>query len=138
MLKIRINDLGIQQVCRKFSNFLEKFNKFAENILANAVKFTPAGGRIRVRMSTTGSRIDIVVSDTGQGISAEFLPRVFDNLSQERGSSTRGHGRLGLGLSIVRQLGQMHGGTVCAESDGEGKGATFTVSLPAREQPLRH
>jgi len=103
------------------------------NILANAVKFTPAGGRIRVRMSSTDSRIDIVVSDTGQGISAEFLPRVFDSLSQQRGSSTRGHGGLGLGLSIVRQLVQMHGGTVRAESAGEGKGATFTVSLPARE-----
>ena len=103
------------------------------NILANAVKFTPAGGRIRVRMFSTDSRIDIVVSDTGQGISAEFLPRVFDSLSQERGSSTRDHGGLGLGLSIVRQLVQMHGGTVRAESPGEGEGATFTVSLPARE-----
>jgi len=103
------------------------------NILANAVKFTPAGGRIRVRMSSTGSRIDIAVSDTGQGISAEFLPRVFDSLSQERGSSTRGHGGLGLGLSIVRQLVLMHGGTVFAESGGAGKGATFTVSFPARE-----
>lgn len=103
------------------------------NILANAVKFTPAGGRIGVRMTSTDSRIDIVVTDSGQGISAEFLPRVFDSLSQQRGSSTRGHGGLGLGLSIVRQLVQMHGGTVRAESDGEGRGATFTVSLPARE-----
>jgi PAS domain S-box-containing protein len=103
------------------------------NILANAVKFTPPGGHIRVQMSSTDSRIDIVVSDTGQGISAEFLPRVFDSLSQQRGSSTRDHGGLGLGLSIVRQLVQMHGGTVCAESGGDGKGATFTVSLPARQ-----
>ena len=103
------------------------------NILSNAVKFTPDGGRVRVRMSSVDSRIDIVVSDTGQGISPEFLPRVFDSLSQQRGSSTRGHGGLGLGLSIVRQLVQMHGGTVRAESDGEGEGATFTVSLPARE-----
>ena len=103
------------------------------NILANAVKFTPTGGHIRVRMSSTDSRIEIVVTDTGQGISAEFLPRVFDSLSQQRGSSTRHHGGLGLGLSIVRQLVQMHGGTVHAQSGGEGKGATFTVSLPARE-----
>ncbi|HYO77397.1 MAG TPA: PAS domain S-box protein, partial [Thermoanaerobaculia bacterium] len=103
------------------------------NILANAVKFTPHSGRISVRMSSTDSRIDIVVTDSGQGISAEFLPRVFDSLSQQRGSSTRAHGGLGLGLSIVRQLVQMHGGTVRAESEGEGKGATFTVSLPARE-----
>jgi PAS domain S-box-containing protein len=103
------------------------------NILSNAVKFTPAGGRIRVRLSSSNSRIDIVVSDSGQGISPEFLPRVFDSLSQERGSSTRDHGGLGLGLSIVKQLVQMHGGTVRAESAGEGKGATFSVSLPARE-----
>jgi PAS domain S-box-containing protein len=103
------------------------------NILSNAVKFTPAGGRIRVELSSSDSRIHIVVSDTGQGISHAFLPRVFDSLSQERGSSTRDHGGLGLGLSIVKQLVQMHGGTVRVESAGEGKGATFTVSLPARE-----
>lgn len=103
------------------------------NLLSNAVKFTPAGGRIRIQLSSRDSRIEIVVSDTGQGISPEFLPRVFDSLSQERGSSTRDHGGLGLGLSIVRQLVQMHGGTVRAESAGEGRGATFTVSLPARE-----
>ncbi len=103
------------------------------NILSNAVKFTPNGGRVRVRLVSTDSRIHIVVTDTGQGIGPEFLPRVFDSLSQERGSSTRDHGGLGLGLSIVRQLVQMHGGTVRAESAGEGKGATFTVSLPARE-----
>jgi len=103
------------------------------NILSNAVKFTPAGGRISVRLSSRDSQIEIVVSDSGQGISSEFLPRVFDSLSQEHGSSTREHGGLGLGLSIVRQLVQMHGGTVRAESAGEGKGSTFTVSLPARE-----
>jgi PAS domain S-box-containing protein len=103
------------------------------NILSNAVKFTPPGGRIRVRLSATDSRIHIVVTDSGQGISPEFLPRVFDSLSQQRGSSTREHGGLGLGLSIVRQLVQMHGGTVRAESEGEGQGATFTVSLPVRE-----
>jgi PAS domain S-box-containing protein len=103
------------------------------NILANAVKFTPDGGRIHIRLFSADSRIHIVVSDTGQGIGPQFLPRVFDSLSQERGSSTRHHGGLGLGLSIVRQLVQMHGGTVLAESPGEGKGATFTVSLPARE-----
>lgn len=105
------------------------------NILSNAVKFTPAGGRIRIRLSSHESRVDVEVSDTGQGIGREFLPRVFDSLSQEGGSSTREHGGLGLGLSIVRQLVQMHGGTVQAESDGEGQGATFTVSLPARRFP---
>lgn len=102
------------------------------NILANAVKFTPAGGRILVRLSSRDSRVEVEVTDSGQGISREFLPRVFDSLSQEGGSSTREHGGLGLGLSIVRQLVQMHGGTVRADSEGEGKGATFKVSLPAR------
>jgi CheY-like chemotaxis protein/nitrogen-specific signal transduction histidine kinase len=102
------------------------------NLLSNAVKFTPAGGRVQVRLSSGDSRVEIVVTDTGQGISPQFLPRVFDSLSQERGSSTRDHGGLGLGLSIVKQLVQMHGGTVRADSAGEGRGATFTVSLPAR------
>ena len=114
------------------------------NILSNAVKFTPAGGRIRVRLMSVESRVDVEVTDSGQGISGAFLPRVFDSLSQEGGSSTRTHGGLGLGLSIVRQLVQMHGGTVQAESAGEGEGATFTVSLPARrftpvvEEPRLH
>jgi PAS domain S-box-containing protein len=102
------------------------------NILSNAVKFTPPGGHIRVRLSSKDSQVDVEVSDTGQGISREFLPRVFDSLSQEGGSSTREHGGLGLGLSIVRQLVQMHGGMVRAESGGQGEGATFTVTLPAR------
>ena len=102
------------------------------NILSNAVKFTPAGGGIRVELSSTDSRVDVRVSDTGQGISRKFLPRVFDSLSQEGGSSTREHGGLGLGLSIVKQLVHMHGGTVRAESEGEGQGAVFTVSFPAR------
>lgn len=102
------------------------------NILSNAVKFTPAGGIVRVRLSSTYSSVEVAVTDTGQGISPEFLPHVFESLSQQRGSSTRQHGGLGLGLSIVKQLVDRHGGTVCAASDGEGKGATFTVSLPVR------
>jgi len=102
------------------------------NILSNAVKFTPAGGSIRVLLSSADSRIEVQVSDTGKGISREFLPRVFESLTQEGGSSTREHGGLGLGLSIVRQLVEMHGGTVRAESEGPGRGSTFTVSLPAR------
>ncbi|HVS31242.1 MAG TPA: PAS domain-containing sensor histidine kinase, partial [Thermoanaerobaculia bacterium] len=102
------------------------------NILSNAVKFTPDGGSIRVRLWSEDARVSVEVRDTGQGISNEFLPRVFDSLTQEEGSNTRLHGGLGLGLSIVRQLVQMHGGTVLAESAGVGTGATFTVSFPAR------
>ncbi|MDQ6801526.1 MAG: PAS domain S-box protein [Acidobacteriota bacterium] len=104
------------------------------NILSNAVKFTPAGGSIRIRLSSEESHIEVAVSDTGQGISPDFLPRVFESLSQEGGSSTRQHRGLGLGLSIVKQLVEMHGGTVRAESKGPGQGATFTVVLPARDR----
>ncbi len=102
------------------------------NILSNAVKFTPAGGRIGIRFSSEDSRIEVEVTDTGKGIAAEFLPRVFESLSQEGGSSTRQHGGLGLGLSIVKQLVEMHGGTVRAESAGPAQGAKFTVTLPTR------
>jgi PAS domain S-box-containing protein len=102
------------------------------NILSNAVKFTPEGGRIDVRLSSTDSEVIVEVSDTGKGIGRDFLPRVFESLSQEGGTSTRQHGGLGLGLSIVKQLVGMHGGKVRAESEGPGLGARFTVSLPAR------
>jgi PAS domain S-box-containing protein len=102
------------------------------NILSNAVKFTPEGGSIRVRLSSTDSQVEVEVSDTGKGIGRDFLPRVFESLSQEGGTSTRQHGGLGLGLSIVKQLVEMHGGTVRAESAGHGLGSTFIVSLPAR------
>ncbi|MBW3565446.1 MAG: PAS domain S-box protein [Acidobacteria bacterium] len=102
------------------------------NILSNAVKFTPQGGLIKVRFSSDGTDVEIAIKDTGAGISPEFLPRVFESLSQGGGSSTRQYGGLGLGLSIVKQLVEMHGGTVRAESEGLGKGSTFTVTLPAR------
>jgi CheY-like chemotaxis protein len=102
------------------------------NILSNAVKFTPEGGSIGVRLSSTDSQVQVEVSDTGKGIGRDFLPRVFESLSQEGGTSTRQHGGLGLGLSIVKQLVEMHGGTVHVESEGPGLGSTFTVSLPAR------
>jgi PAS domain S-box-containing protein len=102
------------------------------NILSNAVKFTPAGGSIRVRLSSVGSQVEVEVSDTGKGIGSDFLPRVFESLSQEGASSTRQHGGLGLGLAIVKQLVEMHGGTVRAQSDGPGRGSTFMVFLPAQ------
>jgi PAS domain S-box-containing protein len=102
------------------------------NILSNAVKFTPEGGSIGVRLSSTDSQVNVEVSDTGKGIGRDFLPRVFESLSQEGGTSTRQQGGLGLGLSIVKQLVEMHGGTVHAESEGHALGSTFIVSLPAR------
>jgi PAS domain S-box-containing protein len=100
------------------------------NLLSNAVKFTPKGGAVEIRLEHTGSHVEIGVSDTGQGISAEFLPFVFDRFRQADSTTTRRHGGLGLGLAIVRHLVELHGGTVRAESDGTGQGATFTVSLP--------
>jgi CheY-like chemotaxis protein/anti-sigma regulatory factor (Ser/Thr protein kinase) len=100
------------------------------NLLTNAVKFTPKGGKIQVKVQRLNSHVEIVVSDSGVGISKEFLPYVFDRFRQADGSTTRIHGGLGLGLSIVRQLVDLHGGSVSVESKGEGKGATFTITLP--------
>jgi len=100
------------------------------NLLSNAVKFTPRGGRVQVRLERVNSHIEVCVSDTGAGIAPEFLPHVFDRFRQADMGTTRHHGGLGLGLAIVRHLVELHGGTVRAESPGEGQGATFTVLLP--------
>jgi CheY-like chemotaxis protein len=100
------------------------------NLLSNAIKFTPPGGSVMVSLERKGSEAQIQVSDTGKGISADFLPYVFDYFRQADSSTTRTHGGLGLGLAIVRYLVELHGGTIDAESPGEGKGATFTVRLP--------
>jgi CheY-like chemotaxis protein len=94
------------------------------------VKFSPSGAAIAVSLQRNRQRVQIVVSDTGSGISAEFLPHVFDRFRQQDASSTRRQGGLGLGLNIARQLVELHGGNIEAYSDGEGKGATFTVNLP--------
>jgi len=100
------------------------------NLLSNAIKFTPRGGRVQICSQRVNSHLEIVVSDTGQGISPDFLPHVFDRFRQADQKTSRQHGGMGLGLAIVRHLVEMHGGTVRANSDGEGKGATFTVMLP--------
>jgi CheY-like chemotaxis protein len=100
------------------------------NLLSNAIKFTPRGGRVQIRSERVNSHLEIVVSDTGQGISHDFLPHVFDRFRQADQKTSRQHGGMGLGLAIVRHLVEMHGGTVSANSEGEGKGATFTVMLP--------
>jgi CheY-like chemotaxis protein len=100
------------------------------NLLSNAVKFTPANGRIEVRLGPSGNDAEIVMRDTGQGISEAFLPYVFDRFRQADGAITRKHGGLGLGLAIVRHLVELHGGSIGAESGGDGKGATFVVRLP--------
>ncbi len=105
------------------------------NLLSNAIKFTPNGGRVGVRLERAGKNVKIKVSDSGPGISSEFLPFIFDRFRQADGTSTRRHGGLGLGLAIVRHLVELHGGTVAAHSAGEGLGAVFTVSLPMAVSP---
>jgi PAS domain S-box-containing protein len=100
------------------------------NLIANSIKFTPPGGRIEVKLAQEGERAQIIVSDTGKGISSDFLPHVFDSFSQADSTSRRKYGGLGLGLAIARRFIEMHGGTIIAESPGEGRGATFILSLP--------
>jgi len=100
------------------------------NLLTNAVKFTPKGGTVAITLKRVGSHVEIVVSDNGSGISADFIPYVFDRFRQADSSIRRKHSGLGLGLAIVKQLVELHGGSVRVQSEGEGKGATFTVSLP--------
>ena len=100
------------------------------NVLTNAIKFTPDGGRVDLSVEHTGSQMEVKVVDTGQGISADFLPHVFERFRQADKATSRQHGGLGLGLAIVRQLVELHGGTVHAASEGEGRGATFTIRLP--------
>jgi signal transduction histidine kinase/AmiR/NasT family two-component response regulator len=101
------------------------------NLMSNAIKFTPSGGCIRVELEQIEAQVQIRVRDDGQGIDPEFLPYVFDRFRQADGTSTRTHGGLGLGLAIVRHLVELHGGSVQAQSDGDGKGATFIVNLLA-------
>jgi len=105
------------------------------NLLSNAVKFTPAGGRVSIRVDED-SRGDLrlVVADTGEGIAAEFIPHVFERFRQADSSPSRRYGGLGLGLAIARNLAELHGGTLTADSEGEGKGSTFTLTLPRIEE----
>ena len=100
------------------------------NLLSNAAKFTPPGGRIACQLSLNDGRVRFAVTDSGKGIDPKFLPSVFDRFRQADSSSTRSQGGLGIGLTIVRHIVELHGGTVHAQSEGEGKGATFVVELP--------
>jgi CheY-like chemotaxis protein len=119
-----------------------RLQQVVTNLLSNAVKFTPEGGRVELRLerseAPSGARARIVISDTGIGIGPDALPHIFERFHQADSSNTRAHGGLGLGLAIVRHLVESHGGTVSAESKGEGLGSVFTVELPltaAPEQP---
>jgi len=105
------------------------------NLLSNAIKFTESGGRVQVTVARVNSHLQITVTDSGRGILASFLPHVFERFRQADSSTRRTHGGLGLGLAIVRQIVELQGGTVAAQSEGEGKGATFTVNLPVYNGP---
>lgn len=108
----------------------QRLQQVVWNLLSNAIKFTKRGGRVQVALERVDSHVEISVSDTGQGFDPSFRPHMFERFRQADSSITRTHGGLGLGLSIVRHLVELHGGTVHAESPGEGRGATFTVRLP--------
>jgi PAS domain S-box-containing protein len=111
----------------------DRLQQVVWNLLSNAIKFTPSGGRVTVRLERAGDCVQLRVSDTGMGISPDFLPFVFDRFRQADSSTTRSYGGLGLGLAIVRHLVELHGGTVSAASPGLGQGATFAVKLPVAE-----
>lgn len=113
----------------------DRLQQIVWNLLTNAIKFTPPGGHVRLALRRAGPHVEVEVSDTGRGISAELLPLLFERFRQADSSSTRAHGGLGIGLALVRHLTELHGGTVHAASPGPGQGATFTVALPLRTSP---
>jgi PAS domain S-box-containing protein len=108
----------------------ERLRQVVWNLLSNAIKFTPKGGRVQLILRRANSHIEIQVIDTGQGITPQFLPYIFESFTQADASTTRKHSGLGLGLAIVKTIVELHGGTITATSDGEGRGSTFTVILP--------
>jgi signal transduction histidine kinase/CheY-like chemotaxis protein len=112
-----------------------RLQQIVSNLLVNAVKFTPSGGTIEVRLERRGLEVQIVVKDTGVGIRGEFLPHVFERFRQDDATEARAHGGLGLGLAIVHHLVTLHNGSIRAESPGEGQGSTFTVTVPALTEP---
>ncbi|MGI8786827.1 MAG: PAS domain S-box protein [Pyrinomonadaceae bacterium] len=130
-------NIRITQSLDRTANFVvgddERLRQIIENLLSNAVKFTLDGGLINVRLEREDNRAKIVVSDNGQGITPEFLPQIFELFKQADLPATRRHGGLGIGLSLARNLVELHGGAITATSAGEGRGATFIVRLPLRE-----
>src|SRR5262249_20712100 len=117
----------------RISGDAHRLQQIVWNLLANAVKFTPSGGLVRLKMEYHGNEAKLTVADTGKGISPQFLPYVFDRFRQAETMSSRTATGLGLGLSIARHLVELHGGAIEATSEGEGRGATFTVTFPLRE-----
>jgi PAS domain S-box-containing protein len=122
--------LVIDPLAGPISGDPERLQQIVWNLVSNSIKFTPKGGRVHLALQRHHSNVHIVVTDNGAGIPAEYLPRIFDSFTQVDSSASRKHGGLGLGLAIVKKLVELHGGQVSAHSDGLGKGASFTVSLP--------
>ncbi|PYT05288.1 MAG: hypothetical protein DMF60_12460, partial [Acidobacteria bacterium] len=123
-------EVRLDPSARRVSGDSSRLQQVVWNLLSNAIKFTPTGGRVEVQLEHVESSVQISVMDTGPGITPDFLPFIFDRFRQADGTSTRRHGGLGLGLAIVRHLVELHGGTVHADSRGDGLGATFTIRLP--------
>jgi CheY-like chemotaxis protein len=115
----------------------ERLQQVVWNLLTNAVKFTPPGGDVEVRLQHTGGQAQVIVTDTGRGIAPEFLPHLFERFRQADSRFSREHGGLGLGLAIAREIVETHGGSIQAASDGEGRGATFTMTLRVAVAALR-
>ena len=111
----------------------QRLQQILSNVIANAIKFTPEGGRVSITAGAAGDHLEVVVRDSGIGISAEFLPYVFDRFRQADASASRRQGGLGLGLALVRQLVELHGGAVAVESPGRDAGTTVTVRLPLHQ-----
>ncbi len=126
-------DVSLDRLTSPVLGDADRLQQVVLNLLSNAIKFTPQGGLVMIRLQQSGGSAEIRVVDTGAGIRPDFLPYVFDRFRQAESTITRSHGGLGLGLSIVRHLVELHGGSVAVHSEGEGKGATFTVRLPVRQ-----
>lgn len=129
--------LVIDPLAGPISGDPERLQQIAWNLVSNAIKFTSKGGRVHIALARQHSNVHIAVTDNGAGIPPEYLSRIFDNFTQVDSSSSRTHSGLGLGLAIVKKLAELHGGHVSAHSDGLGKGASFTVSLPSAPLAIR-
>jgi signal transduction histidine kinase/DNA-binding response OmpR family regulator len=125
-------EVALDNTASQVSGDANRLQQVVWNLFSNAVKFTPEGGRVEVRLERHNGHAQITVRDTGQGINPKFLPFIFDRFRQADGTTTRKHGGLGLGLAIVRHLVELHSGTINVHSDGVGKGATFTIVLPLK------
>jgi len=128
--RIRIESAALEPLGEVVHGDAGRLQQVFWNLLSNAVKFTPSGGRIEVVLTRVESHAEVSVSDTGEGIRADFLPHMFERFHQADASAAREHGGLGIGLALVKELTELHGGRVTASSAGEGKGSTFTVHLP--------